>query len=149
MLAVEPLHQPRIVESVMADQVGPHPGQRRADGCGVGGANALADAGDALVGLDLDQHQLGALHRAVGPMVGLPVGQEERCRADVRDAQAATLSIDDVVATVDVEGLARQELGGISREVGRREADVLDRDQALHRCLGLGLVQQLVELGDA
>ena len=58
-------------------------------------------------------------------------------------------SVDDVVATVDVNRLAGDQLGSVGGEIGGGHADVVDRDQALHRRLLLRFAQKLVKVADA
>jgi len=84
--AVQPLHEPGDVERLMADQPRCDALERRGHRRGVGGAHALAVARDAGIGVHLHQDRLRTVHHPVGPVVGLAVGQEERCGADGGDA---------------------------------------------------------------
>ena len=58
-------------------------------------------------------------------------------------------SVDDVIAAVDIERLAGDQFGPVHRQEGHGDADILDRDEAAGRRLGLGLGDQFVEVGDA
>jgi hypothetical protein len=44
-------------------------------------------------------------------------------------------SVDDVIAAIDVERLAGDQLGGVERQEGDGEPDVIDRDEAARRRL--------------
>src|SRR5262245_29512243 len=59
-----------------------------------------------------------------------------------------TALVDDVVAAVDVKGFPGDETGGVMRQEGGGNADVVDADQAAGGRLGFRLVEQRVELGN-
>src|SRR5688572_9149390 len=58
----------------------------------------------------------------------------------------AALSINDVIAAIDIERFTGDQLCGVHCETRHRSADIIDRHKAARRRLGLGLVKQLVEI---
>src|SRR6187397_3128205 len=58
-------------------------------------------------------------------------------------------SVDDVVAAVDVQHAAGDQLGAVERQERGGVADVVDADEAARRRLGLRLVHELVEVRNA
>src|SRR6516162_10703901 len=64
-------------------------------------------------------------------------------RFDWRERQLS--SIHDVIAAIDVEGLAGDQAGSVMREEGCCDAHIVDADQAARGSLRLRLVEQLIE----
>src|SRR5947209_13649955 len=58
-------------------------------------------------------------------------------------------SVHDVVAAIDVQRLAGDELGGVVSEKGRRGTDILDADETARGCLALRFFEQGVKFGNS
>src|SRR6187397_1695843 len=70
-------------------------------------------------------------------------------RATTRSSTPALrVLVDDVIAAVDVEGLAGDQTGRVMRQEGRRGADIVDADETAGRRFRLRLVEQRVEFRD-
>ena len=72
------MHQPRDVVDRLADEERLDGAQRRDGALGGERRRRLADAGDAGVGLHLDEHDRAAVVHAAGPVIRLLEGEEER-----------------------------------------------------------------------
>src|SRR5690348_8284600 len=90
------------------------------------------------------------------PLVGsspLPPGEEGdgvASRSHDRDVgRVDGLHADDMIAAVDVVGLAGDAGGKVGKEVDAGSADLLDRDVALQRCVVLVPLQYVAEVADA
>src|SRR6185437_10888470 len=62
---------------------------------------------------------------------------------------AWTLSVDDVIAAVDIHDAAGDEPGAIECKKRRSGPYIIDANQAARRGLGLRLVHQFIEFGDS
>ena len=76
------VHQPRHVVDGLSDEERLDAAERRDGPLGGERRDRLADAGDAGVGLDLDEHHRRAVVHASGPVVRLLERQEERRQTD-------------------------------------------------------------------
>src|SRR5215471_2192715 len=56
------------------------------------------------------------------------------------------LSVNNMIAAINVERLARDQARGIMRQKGSRRSDIVNAHEATYRRLGLGQFKQLVKL---